>query len=544
MVLGVLSPVRPANAAYMIPGGSIRPKDFTLVKRDGVYHLFFIVNDVSKPVTEQFFGHQTSTDLYHWTPQPKVFAIDTTGWDNVHVWAPHIVQRDGQYWMFYTGVSEIPGQYHQTQRIGLAVSTDLVNWTRVGNGPIYSATQVPWAWSKPLSVAPAFRDPFVMPDPTTPGAWLMYFTASLAADTASTVVGVARSTGDFTQWTDVKPLLETWSNYSFNPLTESPHLFSHNGLWYLFITTSSGQPLTFYTGPNPLGEPAEWTYRGRLRNMLGFDTSTWFASESFRDGTHDLFLFVSGDRIEVRDIQWSSTWSFALLQPPLQHVFSITWRDSAVASGQIAQATLVTVNPLAGIPTFEVVRVDSLGGETPVPSDSVGFFPSPTLFGDTTVFNWTPRRWPRVPDTDTVTVTRYRMRTVDQTAESGILTVGPPAPPAITGIDPPGPDPDPAPQPQDWRHTRGSIRGAAPWGAGGVVLDVQLSRSAPVRVDLYDLAGRRVRALLDRSLPGGTTRVAWDGRDEAGLALSRGIYFARLTLPAGSATARVFLAAH
>ena len=79
------------------------------------------------------------------------------------------------------------------------------------------------------------------------------------------------------------------------------------GLWYLFVSTTSGQPLTLYTSPDPMAAPAGWTYRGRLRNMLGYDTSTWFASEYLRDGDHDLFAYSVGDRLEFREIEWGAT---------------------------------------------------------------------------------------------------------------------------------------------------------------------------------------------------------------------------------------------
>ena len=65
------------------------------------------------------------------------------------------------------------------------------------------------------------------------------------------------------------------------------------------LTTNSGQPLSFYTSPDPTAERPVWTYRGRLRSMLGYDTSFFYASEHMRDGLRDYFCFVNGDRIEL-----------------------------------------------------------------------------------------------------------------------------------------------------------------------------------------------------------------------------------------------------
>lgn len=534
---------RPAAAAYMIPGGTIRPKDFSLVKKDGYYHLFFIRhNTVLGPEeTETDLGHAISDDLFHWAQLPPVLPVDPDGWDNANVWAPHVVERDGLWWMFYTGVTDWPGEFERTQRMGVAVSSDLMTWNRL-DGPIFDASQTTWGWWAPDHAAAAFRDPYVMPDPAFPGGWLMYYTGSLGADTAATVVGVAASDGDFMQWRDVKPLLVTWRAYTYNQFTESPHVFQHDGLWYLFISANSGQPLTLYTSTDPVGETWQWTYRGRLRNMLGFDTSTWFASEYFRDGTRDLFCFVNGDRVEIREIQWAPDWQFSLVQPPLQHVVRMDWVAPEVWSGEHATLKTVIANPYAGQLSFEILVVDSTGLETPVAPESLGFNPSPQVWADTSYIVWVAKRWPPAPDSDTATVSRFRVRCTDQTAGSGVVTVRgprPPDPPAPSA-PPPAPEPGPLDEPIGWQPRHGLLRTLANTPLGpGPALAIELAAPAPARVDLFDLSGRRVRTLADRQLPSGVTVLPWDGRDEAGRTLPRGVYFARLTTPGVSASVRV-----
>jgi len=542
VVLGLLVS-GPARAAYMMPGGTNRPKDFSLVKKDGYYHLFFIRHNTALPtsLTETDFGHARSNDLYHWTILPPVFPVRPDDWDNRHVWAPHIFQRDGLWWMFYTGVTESP-QFNLTQRMGVAVSADLETWNRL-DGPIFDASQTSWGWWAPQIWDPGFRDPFVMPDPALPGGWLMYYTASYGLDTTATVVGVAASDGDFTQWRDVKPLLITWQQYTYNILTESPHVFEHNGLYYLFLTSNAGQPLSFYTSNDPVGDPGQWNYRGRLRNMLGYDTSTWFASEHFKDGTRDLFTFINGDRVELREIRWSAGWEFTLVQPPLMHVVKMDWLYPIAYSGEHATLKTVIANPLAGIQNFETLVVDANGVETLVPPESLGFNRSPNAWADTSYIDWVARRWPAVPDTDAVTVSRFRFRCADQSAQSGILTVYPPrqVPSPATGDKEP-PPPDPPSEPVEWMSRHSMMRGlnGTPLG-GGPALAIELQSAAQVRVDLFDLSGRRVRNLADRVLPAGATVLPWDGRDEAGQAMPRGVYFARLTGPGLSASARLLL---
>ncbi len=57
-----------------------------------------------------------------------------------------------------------------------------------------------------------------------------------------------------------------------------------------------------------------------------------------------------------------------------------------------------------------------------------------------------------------------------------------------------------------------------------------LDRSDPVHIDVYDVTGRHVRALLERRMPRGTHIAGWDGRDGQGRLLPAGTYFARLSV--------------
>ena len=50
-----------------------------------------------------------------------------------------------------------------------------------------------------------------------------------------------------------------------------------------------------------------------------------------------------------------------------------------------------------------------------------------------------------------------------------------------------------------------------------------------VSMSVYDAAGRRVRLLFEGVRGPGTHSVAWDGRSDAGNAVSAGVYFVRLS---------------
>lgn len=52
---------------------------------------------------------------------------------------------------------------------------------------------------------------------------------------------------------------------------------------------------------------------------------------------------------------------------------------------------------------------------------------------------------------------------------------------------------------------------------------------AQVNINIYDILGRRVRALVDEKKEIGIHRIAWDGRDDSGNVCPSGVYFARIS---------------
>lgn len=69
----------------------------------------------------------------------------------------------------------------------------------------------------------------------------------------------------------------------------------------------------------------------------------------------------------------------------------------------------------------------------------------------------------------------------------------------------------------------------------------KLARGGRVTLDVYDVTGRFVRRVLDESLPAGLHEAGWDGRDDAGRAVSSGVYFYRMASAARVETRRMVL---
>jgi len=64
-----------------------------------------------------------------------------------------------------------------------------------------------------------------------------------------------------------------------------------------------------------------------------------------------------------------------------------------------------------------------------------------------------------------------------------------------------------------------------------------------VSVDLavFDVAGRRVRQLVNGAVPAGSHDVSWDGRSDAGSRAAAGVYFVKLETSSGASTRKVLL---
>jgi hypothetical protein len=520
----------------MIPPSPYSAKDFAFIKHDGLYHLFYIRSNttVSADSTQVDFGHAVSPDLWNWTQLPPVLSVRPGHFDSDHVWAPSILEIDGVFYMFYTGVRDDPGLTDLWQRTGLAVSLDLVTWTQVET-PVFDCHATPWASCDSTTALGGFRDPFVMPDPSVPGGFLMFHVAGPASDPGSMVVGAARSSGDLTQWTDAGPLWITHRSASWNDLVESPHLFERDGLWYLFFTTNAGQPLSFATGPDPLGPLASWTYQGRLASMLGVNTASWFASEYLEDGDNEYFAVVAGTRIEIYRIVWGSPgdWRFLLVQPSLFHVIDIQTDRTITIEGKTIEFTIECANPAGHLVELDLLRIDANGAEVPVDEAALGFPTTVALWASETRIEWTAMRAAESGSGPSRFVVRLRDRTAASPAFSVLPLPDEPAPPEWPETE--------EDSPYILRGPRVRPLAATPFPVGAAALLVDLPAATSVRLDLLDLQGRRVRTLAEGVLPKGATILTWDGRTADGVAAAPGVYFARLVTPDAATGTRLLL---
>ena len=114
------------------------------------------------------------------------------------------------------------------------------------------------------------------------------------------------------------------------------------------------------------------------------------------------------------------------------------------------------------------------------------------------------------------------------------ITAGPASKPAVAD-GPPGPASKPA--------VASEPPGLAPNVPNpfnpSTVIPYRLDADGPVRLEIYNLLGQRIRTLVDEVQAAGAYRVRWDARDATGRSVATGIYFTRLHHPGGVQTRRM-----
>ena len=78
-------------------------------------------------------------------------------------------------------------------------------------------------------------------------------------------------------------------------------------------------------------------------------------------------------------------------------------------------------------------------------------------------------------------------------------------------------------------------------GSADVGLRMEVPWRTPVRLAVYDLAGRRLATLVDWELPAGVTDVKWSGADDGGIRVPSGMYFVRLSCAKGARASKVVM---
>ncbi len=190
--------------------------DHTFIRdRAGTWHLVGITHaEPAAPFDELHLAHATAPSLHGpWTKQPFALSTDTA-LGETHLWAPHIIEHDSMYWMFYCAGGVVKSEY----RIHLATSTDCTTWTRhPGNPMVVDGYEA--------------RDPMVR---WIDDRWILYYTATSEPVGGAHVVAAAES-ADLVHWSGRHIVFRDEMSGTGAGPTESPFVFEHGGRWHLLM---------------------------------------------------------------------------------------------------------------------------------------------------------------------------------------------------------------------------------------------------------------------------------------------------------------------
>ena len=356
----------PISAArYFAPDG-YRPKEFTLVRTDGWFHIFYIrENLVAGAPTEKSLGHAISRDLYTWAEQDTILPVIPGTYEGTQIWAPHLMKAGGQWRMFYTAMRHDPAHgYNLAQTISSATSPDLYDWTR-RDAPLFDNSVFPWAYhDTTVGLGMDCRDPFVWWDDIH-GEWLMYVATRPAFQPSAMAIGIAGSS-DLENWSDRGLVPLTLPNVSFSDVAESPLIMRRDNTPMIFMwTTNSGQQLTYGTSNDPV---TGWGNSARLRAMLGYTTMGWWGAESLDDGARHYFASVHDTWIDFWDLTWTGATTFTVGNPDKAQVIGAAFDRADAYPGDSVRVAVATTGMIGRKVGLAWVRVRGTAVDTLVAS--------------------------------------------------------------------------------------------------------------------------------------------------------------------------------
>jgi beta-fructofuranosidase len=178
--------------------------------RDAQHHVFYLQAPRSLQHSElrhhnASIGHAVSSDMRHWHVLADALRPGPAGsWDDLATWTGSVIEHGGRWHMLYTGINR--SERGLVQRIGLAVSDDLVHWTKHPANPVLEADGRWYELLDPLRWRDqSWRDPWLFVDPRGDVRVLITARTHEGAADGAGVLAHARSS-DLVQWEVLPPL--------------------------------------------------------------------------------------------------------------------------------------------------------------------------------------------------------------------------------------------------------------------------------------------------------------------------------------------------
>jgi beta-fructofuranosidase len=203
------------------------------------YHAFYLqaskaLGDPELRHRNVSVGHAVSQDLRSWEILPDALhpSSEEGAWDDFTTWTGSVIQHEGRWYMFYTGGNRAENAL--IQRIGYAVSKDLIHWERFPGNPVILHDEQHYEGYDPdLWHDHTWRDPWVMKDPNT-GSFFAFITARVkdGPKDGRGVIALAHSQ-DLVRWEVRDPVMPP-GDFGY---MEVPQVINIEGIYYLLFST-------------------------------------------------------------------------------------------------------------------------------------------------------------------------------------------------------------------------------------------------------------------------------------------------------------------
>jgi len=209
--------------------------DFWFAQAPPDYHIFYLqapraLGNPDLRHRNSTIGHAVSTDLTAWEILPDALhpSREKNAWDSLANWTGSVIHHEGHWFMFYTGISQ--ADKGAVQRIGLAISTDLVHWEKYAHNPVIRMDPACYeTLDKRIWYEQAWRDPCIF---TYEGKFHALITARINQGKPDErgVLGHASSDNLF-DWQVEDPLTQPGEFVYL----EVPQIVEANQRWYLLF---------------------------------------------------------------------------------------------------------------------------------------------------------------------------------------------------------------------------------------------------------------------------------------------------------------------
>lgn len=175
----------------------------------------------------------TSSDLKDWTYHGVVLEQGPPGsWDDRAIWTGSVIEHEGAFYMLYTALCH--DELFQ-QRIGLAISTDLVHWKKHTSNPVIEA-DLKWYEDIAPNGKRFWRDPYLVYREEE-GCFYAFITAreKEGALDQRGCIALARSE-DLMNWDVLPPVCAPRQFFHL----EVPQMVFEQGRYYLIFCLAEG----------------------------------------------------------------------------------------------------------------------------------------------------------------------------------------------------------------------------------------------------------------------------------------------------------------